>query len=49
MDDIHIASFDSPLGWLTLTEQGGYITSLDWGGVRQCRGASPELAEAGRQ
>jgi len=44
-----IASFDSPLGWLTLTEDQGYITSLDWGGLRHCRAVSPLLAEAGRQ
>lgn len=46
---MNIASFDSPLGWLTLTEEAGYITSLDWGGVRQCRGGSALLDEAGRQ
>ena len=44
-----VASFDSPLGWLTLTEQDGYITALDWGGVRQCRAVTPLLAEAGAQ
>jgi len=46
---MNITSFDSPLGWLTLTEEDGYITSLDWGGIRQCRDASPLLREAGAQ
>ncbi|MDA0224164.1 MAG: methylated-DNA--[protein]-cysteine S-methyltransferase [Rhodobacterales bacterium] len=46
---MNIASFDSPLGWLTLTEEDGYITSLDWGGIRQCRAASPLLQVAGEQ
>jgi len=46
---ISIASFDSPLGWLTLTEEGGYVTALDWGGVSRCDAVSPLLVEAGAQ
>jgi len=43
------ATFDSPLGFLTVTEEDGAISALDWGGFAQCASPSPLLAEAGAQ
>lgn len=42
------AVFDSPFGPLTLTEEGGFVTRLGWGGLIEGNG-SDLLTEAGRQ
>lgn len=41
-------SFHSPLGDLTLTDEGGRIISLDWGWVRD-QGTTPLLQKAKKQ
>lgn len=43
------ATFDSPLGLITVTEEAGHIRSLDWGGWARCASSSKLLAETGRQ
>ncbi len=43
------ASFTSPLGWVTLTEEGDLITSLSWGEARVLDEPSALLADAGVQ
>lgn len=43
------AAFDTPLGPVTLTEEGGEITRLDWTGDAGGREGSPLLARAGKQ
>ncbi|MCB1366129.1 MAG: methylated-DNA--[protein]-cysteine S-methyltransferase [Rhodobacteraceae bacterium] len=43
------ATFDSPVGLLTVTEQDGCITALDWGGQGRCGTPTPLLSEAGAQ
>ncbi|MGB3316696.1 MAG: methylated-DNA--[protein]-cysteine S-methyltransferase [Albidovulum sp.] len=42
-------AFDSPLGRMVLTEEGGAITRLDWGGDAPDDGDSALLDEACRQ
>lgn len=43
------ASFDSPLGHLTVSEEDGVISALVWGRFGNCARPSPLLAEAGAQ
>ena len=43
------ATFDSPLGLITVTEEDNHIRSLDWGGWARCASSSKLLAEAGAQ
>ncbi len=39
-------SFESPIGWITVTEEGGDITRLDWGDRAAAGSATPLLSEA---
>ncbi|MEM6623735.1 MAG: methylated-DNA--[protein]-cysteine S-methyltransferase [Pseudomonadota bacterium] len=45
--DTAAKSLETPLGRITLTEQGGAITRLTWGGHADCE--TPLLAEAASQ
>jgi methylated-DNA-[protein]-cysteine S-methyltransferase len=42
-------SFESPLGWVTITEQDGCISRLNWGGAHETGVATPLLDEAREQ
>lgn len=43
------ASFPSPLGWITVSEEDGCVNRLKWGGVRLSDEPSPVLADVGAQ
>lgn len=46
---IACATFDSPIGLLTVSEEDGNITALDWGAQGRCGTPTPLLIEAGAQ
>ena len=46
---MHRASFPSPLGWISVTEQQGHVTRLKWGGVKLADEPTATLADVGEQ